>query len=112
MSLRYDTVVASLRRSYDAGAEKRDAMVKQPWRLVERAAFLDRLKAADCRRLLEIGAGTGQDSVYFAEHGLDVVATDRQIGGFVLPAFGEQSFGIGEHGSSPMMVVVMTSTLD
>ena len=26
--------------------------------------------------MLEIGAGAGQDSVYFASHGLDVVATD------------------------------------
>jgi len=51
-------------------------MVKEPWKLDERAAFLSRLEDASCRRLLEIGAGTGQDSVFFADHGLDVVATD------------------------------------
>lgn len=38
--------------------------------------FLRRLQQANCTRLLEIGAGTGQDSVFFASHGLDVVATD------------------------------------
>lgn len=34
------------------------------------------MQQANGRRLLEIGAGTGQDSVFFASHDLDVVATD------------------------------------
>ena len=34
------------------------------------------MQQANCTRLLEIGSGTGQDSVFFASHGLDVVATD------------------------------------
>jgi hypothetical protein len=52
------------------------AGIKEPWKLAERTAFLRCLQQANCTRLLEIGAGTGQDSVFFASHGLDIVATD------------------------------------
>ncbi|GAB2960269.1 hypothetical protein GCM10027203_76540 [Nonomuraea fastidiosa] len=41
-----------------------------------RSAFLDLVRSGDGRRLLEIGVGTGQDSLYFKESGLDVVAVD------------------------------------
>jgi SAM-dependent methyltransferase len=73
---RYDDVTESLRTSYDLGAERRDRIIKEPWKLAERQAFLDRLCAAGCVRLLEIGAGTGQDAAFFAANGLDVTATD------------------------------------
>jgi SAM-dependent methyltransferase len=72
----YREIRASLVVSYDGGAERRDRQDKQPWKIAERAAFLRRLQQAGCVRLLEIGAGTGQDSEFFASHGLDVVATD------------------------------------
>jgi len=72
----YQQIRANLRRAYDAAADQRDRRGKQPWKLAERAAFLRRLQRANCTRMLEIGAGTGQDSVFFASHGLDVVATD------------------------------------
>ena len=62
--------------SYEGAADRRDRQDKPPWKLAERAAFLRRLQRASCVRLLEIGAGTGQDSVFFASHGLEVVATD------------------------------------
>jgi len=71
-----DGLVARLRESYDFGAAERDTHTKEPWKVAERAAFLDRLKAEGCQRLLEIGAGTGQDSLFFQEQGLTVVATD------------------------------------
>ena len=51
-------------------------MDKYPWKVDERRTFLDRLVAMGARRLLEVGAGTGQDSVFFRDAGLDVVATD------------------------------------
>jgi SAM-dependent methyltransferase len=51
-------------------------MVKQQFKLDERAAFLDRLRAVEAKTLLEIGAGTGQDGLFFAEEGLDVTAVD------------------------------------
>lgn len=76
MSSRYEDVVGPLRVAYDAGAERRDGMAKAPWKLAERSAFLDRLQESGCRRLLELGAGTGQDSVFFQRSGLSVVAVD------------------------------------
>ncbi|WP_344131816.1 class I SAM-dependent methyltransferase [Luedemannella flava] len=54
----------------------RDAEIKAEWKLVERSAFLTRLRDAKAVRLLEIGAGTGHDSVFFRDNGLTVVATD------------------------------------
>jgi len=76
MERRYADLLADLRKAYDGGAEQRDRMDKYAWKVAERAAFLDRIRAAGCRRLLEVGAGTGQDSVFFAENGLSVVAID------------------------------------
>ena len=72
----YSRIRNSLAASYEAGADARDKQVKQPWKLAERDAFLARLRAAGAVRLLEIGAGTGQDSLFFASNGLEVVATD------------------------------------
>src|SRR5690349_12573348 len=66
----------SLRAAYDARAAWRDGVPKEPWKLAERAAFLDRVREAGGTRLLEVGAGTGQDSIFFQDNGLDVVAVD------------------------------------
>jgi SAM-dependent methyltransferase len=52
------------------------ARKKAPWKLAEREAFLGRLRDEGGARLLELGAGTGQDSVFFRDQGLDVVAVD------------------------------------
>jgi SAM-dependent methyltransferase len=72
----YQQVRDNLRLAYDGAADRRDRQDKQPWKLAERVAFLRRLQQANCTRMLEIGAGTGQDSVFFASHGVEVVATD------------------------------------
>ena len=72
----YLQVRDDLRLAYDAAADRRDRRDKAPWKLTERAAFLRCLQRASCTRMLEIGAGTGHDSVFFAGTGLDVVATD------------------------------------
>jgi SAM-dependent methyltransferase len=73
----YARIRAGLLQSYGPdGAARRDQKVKPPWKLAERDAFLDRLRQAGCRTLLDAGAGTGQDSQFFADAGLDVVATD------------------------------------
>ena len=74
MAIRYDEVLGPLRAAYDGGATWRDGLSKEPWKLVERQAFRERL--APGTRLLEIGAGTGQDSSYFQEEGFGVVAAD------------------------------------
>jgi SAM-dependent methyltransferase len=76
MALRYDDVLPDLRAFYDGAVKDRDARAKQQFKLDERAVFLDRLWIAQARSLLEIGAGTGQDSVFFADAGLDVTAVD------------------------------------
>lgn len=76
MSTRFDDVADDLRTAYAGGVEYRDATAKTPWKLTERAAFLDRLRAAGARSLVEIGAGTGQDALFFQQQGLSVVATD------------------------------------
>ncbi|MBT2233176.1 bifunctional 2-polyprenyl-6-hydroxyphenol methylase/3-demethylubiquinol 3-O-methyltransferase UbiG [Nonomuraea sp. NEAU-A123] len=76
MSVRYDDVIGPLRTAYEGSAKRRDASGKAPWKLAEREVFLNRLKRRGCRRVLEIGAGTGQDSAYFQENGLEVVAVD------------------------------------
>ena len=74
MTIRYDEVLSPLREAYDSHAAWRDALTKEPWKVAERQAFRDRL--ASGARLLEIGAGTGQDSAYFQQEGFAVVASD------------------------------------
>jgi SAM-dependent methyltransferase len=71
-----DRITAALRSYYDAEVDHRDGLIKQDWKLDERAAFLDRVRAAEARTLLEVGAGTGQDSRFFQDEGLDVTAVD------------------------------------
>src|SRR5207302_8534425 len=73
---RYQDVLDSLRASYDGRAAWRDQQEKQPWKLAEREQFLNRVLDDGGGRLLEIGAGPGHDSAFFAGHGLQVVATD------------------------------------
>jgi SAM-dependent methyltransferase len=74
MTVRYDDVLGPLRAAYDARAAWRDGLTKDQWKLDEREAFRRRLEPG--ARLLEIGAGTGQDSAFFQENGLAVVAVD------------------------------------
>jgi SAM-dependent methyltransferase len=71
---RYDDITKKLVAAYDGGVQRRDRAGKAPRKVAERAAFLDRLPGG--ARLLEVGAGTGTDSLFFQEHGLDVVAAD------------------------------------
>jgi SAM-dependent methyltransferase len=78
VTVRYDEVLGPLRDAYDARATWRDGLTKEPWKLAERQAFRARL--APGARLLEIGAGTGQDSAYFQEEGFAVVAADLSPG--------------------------------
>ena len=74
MTVRYDEVLGPLRVAYDARAAWRDGLGKEAWKLAERRALRERLTPGT--RLLEIGAGTGQDSAYFQEEGFAVVAAD------------------------------------
>jgi SAM-dependent methyltransferase len=78
MSTVYTDLLTSLREAYDRGADERESGggLKTPWKVAERAGFLERVRAEGGRTLVELGAGTGQDSLFFKEQGLDVVAID------------------------------------
>jgi SAM-dependent methyltransferase len=73
----YHRVVASLRQAYGpAAAAEREVRQKEAFKLDERCRFLDLLQEHGATSLLEVGAGTGHDSLYFQEQGLRVVCTD------------------------------------
>ncbi len=69
-------IKGGLVRFYDADATARDGRGEPGWRDERRASFAGLLRSEGKKRLLEIGAGSGYSSAYFAEQGLDVVATD------------------------------------
>lgn len=76
----YDQILPNLRESYKKRVAERERGEIDPWKLVERQQFLETIQAQGHRSekvyLLEIGAGTGKDSLFFQENGLDVVCTD------------------------------------
>lgn len=76
VSMRFEDLADDLRTAYAGGVEHREQMPIAPWKVAERAAFLDRLRADGAGSLLEIGAGAGRDSLFFQQNGLTVVATD------------------------------------
>jgi len=71
-----DTIKTNLRDYYNQEAEYRNSGEKQDWKIKQREAFYNLLFNENKRTLLEIGAGTGQDSKYFIDRGLTVVAID------------------------------------
>lgn len=72
----YQQVITDLREAYNRGATQREHSEKADWKVVERQHFLDLLQKEGKHSLLEIGAGTGQDSKFFQEQGLQVISTD------------------------------------
>jgi SAM-dependent methyltransferase len=76
MSVNSADIKANLRTAYDGDADRRDQGVKSDWKIAERAHFLDTIRNEDATNLLEIGAGTGHDSLFFFENGLTVTTTD------------------------------------
>lgn len=80
MKNQYKQVINDLRGVYDQDAPRRDTSQQSAWRERIRHEFLQQLLAEGKTRLLEIGAGPGIDSAYFAAHGLQVVATDLSPG--------------------------------
>jgi SAM-dependent methyltransferase len=72
----YDTIIASLRAAYDRGADERERSALAPWKEREREAFLAEVRAEGRRTLLELGAGTGKDGLFFQQHGLEVTCID------------------------------------
>lgn len=71
-----DQLKRNLRQSYDRKANQRDKRTIQAWKLEARTHFLSLLRQEQKLTLLEIGAGTGSDSLYFQEQGLAVTCVD------------------------------------
>ncbi len=72
----YQTVIEQLRTAYDRKVDERAQKSLATWKIEERAHFLQQLQAEGKQTLLEIGAGSGQDSLFFQENGLTVTCTD------------------------------------
>ncbi len=73
----YQQALENLRAAYnDASARERDGLAKEDWKIVERQNFLDLLRQEHKQTLLEIGAGTGTDGLFFQNNGLRVICTD------------------------------------
>ena len=79
--MQYDDLLPELRAFYEQNAAQRDAHPKTAWKVEERQRFLAYLQNEGKRRLLEVGAGTGQDAEFFRDNGMDVVCADLQRGG-------------------------------
>ena len=67
---------ASLIETYDKYAHTRDDKPIDWWKAEEGAYFLAQLQAEGKETLLEIGAGTGRESLFFKENGLQPFAID------------------------------------
>lgn len=73
----YQQVIATLRTTYNReSAERREHAEQETWKAAERQRFLALLQQEGKTTLLEIGAGTGKDSLFFRDNGLHVVCTD------------------------------------
>jgi SAM-dependent methyltransferase len=73
----YLQIIPSLRKSYNREkARERDQLEKEGWKIEERQRFLSLLQQESKSQLLEVGAGTGADSLFFQNNGLEVVCTD------------------------------------
>ncbi len=69
-------LLESLRTAYDAMVAEREGKTFYSWKAAERARFLAMIQAEQKTTLLEIGVGTGRDSLFFQEKGLRVTCTD------------------------------------
>ena len=72
----YKKIISDLQNSYNHAAPEREQAPLQTWKAQERQGFLAALQQAGKEKLLEIGAGTGRDSLFFQEQGFEVVCTD------------------------------------
>ncbi|SFJ61838.1 Methyltransferase domain-containing protein [Halobacillus dabanensis] len=65
-----------LSEAYDQESINRNKGETQKWKVIERQSFLQTLAQEQKNSLLEIGAGPGKDSLFFARQGMNVQATD------------------------------------
>lgn len=72
----FDETKRQLALAYDGDAKRRAASAIAGWKLEEREHFLQSVLQENKGSLLEIGAGTGKDGLFFQENGLDVTCVD------------------------------------
>jgi SAM-dependent methyltransferase len=71
-----EEIKAALRRAYDTRAAERDMRDLPEFRAPIRREFARLLAASGGGRLLDLGAGAGQEAAWFADAGVDVIALD------------------------------------
>lgn len=73
-----DDFKQQLIQEYDKDAQRRDNAEgkRNQWKLDLRQKFVDLLKAANKKSILELGSGAGLDAKFFQDNGFDVLATD------------------------------------
>jgi SAM-dependent methyltransferase len=76
MTQQSQTLRTNLREAYDKFALERESSIMEDWKTEERSRFLSALQKENKKKVLEIGAGTGRDSKYFQDQGLEVVCID------------------------------------
>ncbi|MDF2804205.1 MAG: class SAM-dependent methyltransferase [Anaerocolumna sp.] len=67
---------SNLRDYYNKEAPSRNLNNKDEWKISQRSDFCNLIKSENKTTLLEIGAGTGDDSVFYMKSGLEVIAVD------------------------------------
>lgn len=72
----YDEIKDMLRRAYDRDVARRNARMPESWRtnLVDQLAI--DLRERGLKRVIELGAGTGQLAQHLRDQGFEVLATD------------------------------------
>lgn len=68
--------INNLAEAYNNKALEREQSLYPEWKYLERERFLECIREEKKTDLLEIGAGTGKDSHFFTEAGLQTVSTD------------------------------------
>ena len=71
-----EIIKSNLREYYNKEAPLRNFNDKDEWKISQRSDFCNLIKSENKKTLLEIGAGTGDDSVFFMKSGLKVTAVD------------------------------------
>jgi cyclopropane fatty-acyl-phospholipid synthase-like methyltransferase len=66
----------NLREAYNKYARERETYAMPDWKSELRSNFLSLLQKENKKTLLEVGSGTGRDSKFFQDQGLNVVSID------------------------------------
>lgn len=96
-----EEIRALLVQTYNNYADERSSKSEtEPWKAKERAAFLQAMQDNNCLTMLEVGAGPGKDSIFFKEHGFQVVCTfftDEKMREMVEEYYHVESFNVVEY---------------